>query len=1418
MSAFTHMMSFKTFLEQRTANGLPIYVQKANGKYGFHPDVEAEFAKTCKDMNNEYAPTDKYSPSQVQRLRQHVKYFLNFGYKPSVYNQSLRGTEKAEMAKFRREQHSLLMKYFGGLNIDQLSDQDFVTIYDRMTTEMSNYSKLNSVLMGKLKDDPAYKAEQEEKKKKNFFQKIASNKVFKAVIGNRIKALFTEKDSPLMQQSKGLKPISKDLRLANINALIAAFENLPDMEPQTIQPRAPQTAAPVTPVSPQTPNSTQTQGVPTQQQQTQQQPVQQPIQGTPKQSPVIDKGITDEEMEEENITGAETDNPSNSDSLLGDETPVEEEPTEVDVAEGPVYEEPEVQPKQPKTTKISKTVREVKPITEQEVLTNPEKFAGDYPTMTHIDDSNGRKPLGWNHVGEIAIGRDEKGNAIIANVYQNPNSNQLYYGNSRVNARVNAHKYVNEQINAGQDFGEIKVGKKNDIPFRYKINGDGTVSFVSSELVKDVMGGKVPRTKEEYNDTQVEVEVPFDGNPQDTQEQGAPVALVESINDYDPPAEVPTRTIQVKTGNDPINSEVKTYEYYEDPHNKGTFFVRELGTSEQGTMFTEAEFDQIPTRLVLHSDAYDQDFNFDMGNGFLKNADQVVEQERIDAERARHEELEKQQAEELRIQQEQAEIDRKRDYIHNGPNPELYDFGDKKYPEFKHIEHPKDLHGYTKLSTLVPVGVWEQTLPDGTKQQKVVAVEIWRSNTDPNQYRIGNEVNTDYGVDRYRNSLDWEWGHSPVIDVNNHLGFNDRPSVNVVIGRDSNGKLTVVSADFIQDYEAGQVTNKFSEQISGMEEPKPDVTAKISDGEIYARLHEKEYLKYCKKHKLPKHTEASSRAFFESQANAAKEVAGYRGLANDEAKMSHIIDNNKIINKQYQKFRKKHPNMSEQEARNQFAVGYYAEMLKYQESGKIDKFEKKYAKGWKGVSAEVEAQRNDPIGETVVELDQVPEMSPEQVRVVAGAPAPVRENAPVSANNEAPTNNNATPGVTVEYNPAYTGAQVVVSDATAPAPTTVEVNNPAKEPSETIRTDAPNANNGVTVEYDPSFTGPTTEVVYNPEAVAPTQATPTTPTQQAPVQAEPTPQPQPTIPVNTGKEELPFGIENTALDCMWKDILTEVGGLTKSDGTPYIGSRTLQILKLAAGDPSAKADKDIERKMDEIILTTYENAHLRAILKEKGLSKLPEGQEGLDMQAEAKKKAKEDFDKIFNDPELDINIVGKARLTLQELSKARFNPNNGKELVDGEIPDDYRRDSFFYRGLCKAGIDFDFQQYLKLIQDKLYAQLPIDVKTGAGNMNFDPNNIDPSKFTEATVIGENGKEIKVHKITVNGIEVYMTEDHKTILEVSDNLVISKVSGNFGTISMEEIIGQVRDARQAQNKTKQEQKQDARWHGSDDRTI
>ena len=28
---------------------------------------------------------------------------------------------------------------------------------------------------------------------------------------------------------------------------------------------------------------------------------------------------------------------------------------------------------------------------------------------------------------------------------------------------------------------------------------------------------------------------------------------------------------------------------------------------------------------------------------------------------------------------------------------------------------------------------------------------------------------------------------------------------------------------------------------------------------------------------------------------------------------------------------------------------------------------------------------------------------------------------------------------------------------------------------------------------------------------------------------------------------------------------------------------------------------------------------------------------------------------------------------------------------------------------------------------------------------------------------ENGKEIKVHKITVNGIEVYMTEDHKTIL-------------------------------------------------------
>jgi hypothetical protein len=314
--------------------------------------------------------------------------------------------------------------------------------------------------------------------------------------------------------------------------------------------------------------------------------------------------------------------------------------------------------------------------------------------------------------------------------------------------------------------------------------------------------------------------------------------------------------------------------------------------------------------------------------------------------------LERQQAEELRIQQELAEIERKKDYIRNGPDPELYDFGDKKYPVFKHYEHPRELHGYNKLSTLIPVGVEEQELPNGTKQQKLVSVELFRSINDPNSYYIGREVTTEFGAARFNDYLPHAWvdGHSPAFDINNHLGSKERPPVNVVISRDSNGRITMVSEEFIKDYEAGMVQNKFSDRLSGVEEPKPDVSAEMTNGYIYAQLHEKEYKKFCRKHKLNKKDEASKQAFFESQAEASKEVQSFRNFANDDTKTHSVIDENTILHKQYLKFRKRHANLSEPEARNQFALGYYTEMMQYTAAGKQAKFFKKYEKGFKDLA------------------------------------------------------------------------------------------------------------------------------------------------------------------------------------------------------------------------------------------------------------------------------------------------------------------------------------------------------------------------------------------------------------------------------------------------------------------------------------
>jgi len=271
-------------------------------------------------------------------------------------------------------------------------------------------------------------------------------------------------------------------------------------------------------------------------------------------------------------------------------------------------------------------------------------------------------------------------------------------------------------------------------------------------------------------------------------------------------------------------------------------------------------------------------------------------------------------------------------------------------------------------------------------------------------------------------------------------------------------------------------------------------------------------------------------------------------------------------------------------------------------------------------------------------------------------------------------------------------------------------------------------------------------------------------------------------------QQLPQGIETLAGDCMWKDIFDKVGSMKNKDGKPYIGSINLEILKLTTRDAnSQKYDAKIESKMKEIIITSYENFYLRELFEVKNITRLPEGKKGAELIQKAKKLAQQDFAQMEWD---NLTIRGKARLTLYELAQGKFNPNFGRELnEDDMIPDDHARDSLFYRALVKSGMEFDMLAYEEKIKQQLEEQIKgEDALVKPDNINLDPNNIDPSKFTEVEMKGLDGKPVKVHKITINGKEIYMTPDHQSILGISNITAVpeSKLNREFGEISMDEI--------------------------------
>ena len=951
---------------------------------------------------------------------------------------------------------------------------------------------------------------------------------------------------------------------------------------------------------------------------------------------------------------------------------VEEEPTYDPVTDG----------KPEKRTEIRRVVAPITP-EEMEDTSNFEMGDKNYPSCTHIDDTantrKGFKDSGLVEVGYVTVGIDNstgKPRPRVVKIYESKNNpGQFFYGNAHTAPKIDTTtKQVTEQLEAGKDYGEITLDSstKKKIPFMYKIKDGEQVAFVSSELYQDAQNGTITRKEERYIEEEVEVEETTGPRiePEPFVSNGTEGPIVSQVLDFNPPEGVEVGSYEAidKDGY------VGTYKYYEDPEHRGTFIVQKLADLETMHRATDADYERLKNqRVTFHSEGYDQDFLFEVdGDNFTPVDGETLAREEADAFRAKMEELEAQEAREL----EQQELDRKRDFMHNGPNPELYELGGKKYPTFRQVDdtkHGEHLSGYEKVGSLA-VGVREVKIGDKTIQ-RVMAVKVYQSKENPDEYIYG-QVDEDITLPPH---AEYTTQQMAAADT---FGTTMIPKTNTPVRVEyKDGQVTIVSAEFVSDYENGLIGNKFEKvETAEMEGAAKD---ELSDAHIYSEIHRKDFDKYLKKRRRKERgreldMDAEREAFYE-QAQPKKGsslqpedwVESYRGFweSPDAAKAEELAESDK---KAYERFKKKHGLTDEKAAQYRFFI------------------EHKSKERTKAFKRAAKVKETDP--DTMFD-DRTPE-------------------------------NSGKNGISAEY--------VMTDEEQA------EIDSFQKtQLSEFIST----------LEHEAPAVGPEVK----PEA-------------------------KPAGPV---VEALPTGIEAMATDCLYADLKKNLGDkvVMGKDGKPVMGKLTQEIIKLAASSPDKPANPELVGKLKDILTKTYESAYIREILEAKGLDKLPEGEEAEKIVGEAREKATKKVEFIEFE---GLKPRGKSRLVLTELSKGYFNPSAGKPASGAEEELEYKRDTQFYKGLVEAGMVFDLGAYEKRIRQTLQTQLrgELDLLTGSDNTN---------KFEEVEVMGADGKPVKAHKVVINGIEVYLSEDHKQILEVSGLTEVKTAGKIFGEINMEEIV-------------------------------
>lgn len=275
-----------------------------------------------------------------------------------------------------------------------------------------------------------------------------------------------------------------------------------------------------------------------------------------------------------------------------------------------------------------------------------------------------------------------------------------------------------------------------------------------------------------------------------------------------------------------------------------------------------------------------------------------------------------------------------------------------------------------------------------------------------------------------------------------------------------------------------------------------------------------------------------------------------------------------------------------------------------------------------------------------------------------------------------------------------------------------------------------------------------------------------------------------------GPMQMPSGINDMAVDALWKDIYKTLSVKDENGQYAYkIGSTVMDILKCASGEP-VEMDQKRAIRIKEILTKTYENHTLRSLIDNKGISEELQSELekfGVDME---KCKFKGELNnellsralaetKYQEISKLVASDTGLSRIALFELSQAKYNPNGGKD-DNGKLVEDHRRDSWFYRALCKCNIEFDIEKYKEIVTDMVNNQVNVVDVT-------DPN------AKQVELESQNGN-IRAVEVEVNGVKVYVDKSTNPPKVVETQDIVQNVPNGKPLVKMDDVLNAVANER------------------------